>query len=55
MLFKNGEVGKPWAHLLPRAHQVYNYIQSNYQWERAEDQQKRFTIKDVKKKPQQDG
>ena len=33
-------------------HQNYNYLQKNYQREQLRSQQKRSTIKDIKKKPQ---
>ena len=35
-LGQDGRVGRLWAHLLPRAHQNYHYLQSNYKWEQSE-------------------
>ena len=34
---EDGGVERPWAHLLPPAHQNYRHLQSNYWQERAED------------------
>ena len=42
----NGKAGRPWAHLLPRAHQKYHYAivtNCSFLWEGCEDWQKRFS------------
>ena len=46
---------KAWVHLLPQAHQNYNYLQNNYLWEPADDYQRRFSTTKDKNKPQPGG
>ena len=37
---QDSRVGRAWFHLLSQAHQNYNYLQSNYWWERPESSRK---------------
>lgn len=38
---QDGGIERPWAHLLPWAHQNWNYLQSNYWWEGPENSRKK--------------